>query len=210
MSVATPVEIEIELPPQTIGSIIRRNIPAFLGLGFILLLGMTLFLLITRGTIRPNQQASGSWSLEGGQRTAEMIRGLLPWKRENGEEPAESSLKPYRLIPISDLARQLFPEPISIDRREVILGSKAGEKTLTIEHPSVIPRHTRIAVLDDGRCQVFDYGSAAGTWINYQQISESKSHFINDGDIIHIGEAAFRFQIIPDLKGPRPGEEKPS
>jgi predicted component of type VI protein secretion system len=44
----------------------------------------------------------------------------------------------------------------------------------------------------------------AGTWINYQDIPPSSPHVLKDGDIINIGEAAFRYQV---RNGPNPPEE---
>lgn len=210
MSVATPVEIVIELPPQTLWDIITRNAPAIAGLGFILLVGVALFVMIARGTIQPKERQKNPWFILQSRRTAEYIRRLLTRSSESEELTVPSSIQPYRLIPINDLSRELFPEPISVHQKEISLGSVPGQGRIRIQHPSIIPEHARITAREDGDYQIHDAGSAAGTWLNYQQIAGSKSHFLTDGDIIHIGEAAFRFQIIPELQPPLYTEESNS
>jgi hypothetical protein len=199
MSLATPVDIQIELPPQTLGNIINRNGPALAGLAFILLLGMSLFILIARGNIQPTDQNPMSWILDQGRRTAGMIRGILSSPKPPGEEHKQTDLQPYRLIPISDLSQELFTEPISVHQQNIILGNKEGEGLIRIQHPSINAEHTRITIREDSSYQVTDLGATAGTWINYQQISRAETHLIKDGDMIHIGEAAFRFQTTSTM-----------
>lgn len=200
MSVSTPIEIVLELPPQKISSIISRNAAAFLGLGLILLLGMTLFVLITRGTIHPGEKGSLPWIVSQGRRTAVFFRRMLAPDRAGADQAPGRPTHPYRLIPISDVSQQMFAEPITVAKDDLILGSRPGSDLIRIPHPSVIAEHSRITIEEDGRCQIRDLGSTAGTWINYQQIAAPKAHFLKDGDIIHIGEAAFRFQIIPRIQ----------
>jgi hypothetical protein len=177
-------------------------------LGLILLLGMALFLLIARGTIHPSQGQELPWIVSQGRRTAAFIRTVLNPNRAQDGSPGEVSSQPYRLIAISDVSQQLFPEPIPVYQAEITLGSRKGDGRITIEHPSIIAEHTRIKALEGGHYQVTDLGAAAGTWINYQQISGPKPHLIKDGDIIHIGEAAFRFQIIARIQAPLQNEER--
>ncbi len=208
VSLPTPVEIVLEQPPESLGLIVRRNLPAFAGLAFILLLGLTLFLLITRGSIRPSAQKKTPWFITQSRRTASALRNALQPTRGQSKDPPEISNWPYRLIPINEASQVLFPEPISVYNKEITLGSLEGENRIVIQHPSVIPEHARILTLDDESYQIKDLGAAGGTWINYQQISGPKPQTIRDGDIIHIGEAAFRFQIIPRIQTPLQSEDK--
>ena len=59
----------------------------------------------------------------------------------------------------------------------------------------------------DGNYQIIDHGSTAGTWINYQQITSPDPQFLKDGDIIHIGEAVFRFQKMEATEPPQNSKE---
>ncbi len=108
-------------------------------------------------------------------------------------EPVEISS--YRLIPVNDLSQRLFSAPIQINKTSITLGSANLENGIRIKHPSIMPEHARISLGKKDLFQLTDLGSVAGSWINYQQINPSSPHVIKDGDIINIGEAAFRFQI---------------
>jgi len=137
-----------------------------------------------------------------------LVRKILPGKNNNLQESPNLIIGPYRLIAINDISQQLFPEPIRVNANELTIGSSLPGNGIQIKHPSVIKEHARINFLDDKKYQITDLGSTAGTWINYQQIKSSKPQFLKDGDIIHIGEAIFRFQVMPRIETPLETEEK--
>lgn len=194
LSIETPIEIEVILPPLEFWDIVRNNIPALLGLTLILLLGLTLFGLISREQIRPGGKRLITWSKSLGNRIVRFIKDLFRSRNQPQEaEPLEVSS--YRLIPVNDLSQQLFSAPIQINKPSITLGSANLENGIRIKHPSIMPEHARITLQQKDLFQLTDLGSVAGTWINYQQINPSSPHAIKDGDIINIGEAAFRFQI---------------
>jgi len=194
LSLETPIEIEVIRPSQDIWEVVKKNGPALLGLALILLLGLTLFVLISRGKIKPRDKRGSSWLKKQGNQAAAFIKQTL--KRRN-PPPGSKDLaySPYRLIAVNDISRELFPEPIQINQALITLGSVKAENVIRIQHPSIIPEHTRISAEGKKDFQIIDLGSAAGTWVNYEQIPPSIPHTIKDGDIINIGEAAFRFQI---------------
>ena len=195
LSVETPIEIEVLLPAQDMWDIARKNSPALLGLMVILLLGLTLFVLINRGRIRPGNNRVLGWIKNQGNRAVGIIQGMSLFKKQPPRSQQAREISPYRLIPVNDISRQLFAEPLQIDQPTITLGNSKREDVIRIQHPSIIPEHARISSPDEKQYQIIDLGSTAGTWINYQQITPSSPHTIKDGDIINIGEAAFRFQL---------------
>ena len=68
--------------------------------------------------------------------------------------------------------------------------------------------NARPGKLGDIRWPITDEGSPAGTWVNYKQIISNKPHPLKDGDIIHIGEAGFRYQVIDRVSNLPITEEK--
>ena len=102
----------------------------------------------------------------------------------------------YRLIPVSDVAQKLITEPIQIWENKVIFGNDPAEEIINIQHSSIAMVHTQITIKTNGDILIKDEGANAGTWINYKQILGSKPQPIKDGDIIHIGEAGFRIQVL--------------
>jgi hypothetical protein len=210
LSVETPVEIKVIVPPPDLISIIRDNAPALAGLAVILLAGLALFIFISKGRIQPGvtnifQSISSKWVQSTKSRT--LIRKILPGKNDNTRDNP-SSIKPYRLIAINQISQQLFPEPIRVDDNEIKIGSSLPGKGIQVQHPSVIKIHASITCLEDEKFQIIDHGSTAGTWINYQQIKSGEPQFLKDGDIIHIGEAIFRFQVMTRMETPLVTEEK--
>ena len=195
ISVETPIEVQVIQPAQNLGDIAMKNGPALLALAIILLVGLVLVGLISRGTIRPGNVQLISWIKIQGSQAVGFIKRVFssPGKAEVPSQ--EQKAKPYRLVPVSDLSQRLFAQPIQIDQPEITLGSANREGLIRIQHSSIIPEHARITAMEGDLYQITDFGSTAGTWINYHQIPPSTPHLIKDGDIINIGEAAFRFQI---------------
>jgi hypothetical protein len=123
--------------------------------------------------------------------------------------PAESSLSPSetaaRLIPlIPQLIPLLADEAKANPKKPVIrlvdidttIGSDAAQVTLVLDHPTISPRHARIHRTPQGTLILADLGSERGTWVNYAPVS-SKGTVLQNNDLIHFGEAAYRFELIP-------------
>jgi len=211
LSVETPVEIEVIVPAPDITNIIRANAPALAGLAVILLAGLALFVFVSQGRIQPGvtnlfHSISSAWAQFTKSRT--LIKKILPGKSPDNQKDSSLPVTPYRLIAINDISQQIFPEPIKVDENEIKIGRALSGKGIQIQHPSVIKIHSSITCLEDGEFHITDLGSTAGTWINYQQIQSGKSQFLKDGDIIHFGEAIFRFQVMTRKGTPLVTEEK--
>ncbi|MCJ7735597.1 MAG: FHA domain-containing protein, partial [Anaerolineales bacterium] len=211
LSVETPIEVKLEVPPPNIYEILSKNGPAFAGLAVILLLGISLFTLVFRGKIQPRDRNDFT------QLIKNISRGFIPdmiikkhksGKRNSSDPLPESKILSYRLIPINDVSRLLFPSPIIVGKSELLLGNNKSEDVFHIDHPSVIKEHARITIYPEGDYKITDLGSAAGTWINYQQTLRADPQILKDGDIINIGEACFRFQVIEKMEASSISKEK--
>jgi len=203
-SIQTPVEVIIDIPPPSINKILADNTPAFAGLALVLILGMLLFILISRGTIKPEFKYGLNRFFRNGGKEKNNTSQLKKIS-QNGEFIGGSGdlnsleikkQKAFRLIPINDVLQQQVPEPIQGGEDDVILGNDPSPGIINIPHPSVAKQHARITIQPDGEFIITDEGSPAGTWINYKQILSNKPHPLKDGDIIHIGEAGFRYQLM--------------
>jgi len=211
LSVETPIEIMVIIPPPNITTIIGNNAPALAGLAVILLAGLALFIFISQGRIKPGMNTifqTISSNLVKLSKSRTLIKKILPAGKTEVEEGSAEERSSFRLIAINDLSQLLFPEPIRIDDQEIKIGSSLPGPGISIKHPSVIKEHATITSQEDDRFQITDHDSTAGTWINYQQISSGEPQFLKDGDIIHIGEAVFRFQVMARKGNPLVTEEK--
>ena len=203
-SIQTPVEIIIDIPPPSISTILADNAPAFAGLALVLILGMLLFILISRGTIKPEFKfgINQFFRKDGkGQNNTSQLKKITQNGAFSGDSGDPDSLKinkqkAFRLVPINEVLQQQVPGLIRGGEDDVILGNDPSPGIINIPHPSVAKQHARITIQPDGEFVITDEGSPAGTWINYKQILPNKPHPLKDGDIIHIGEAGFRYQLM--------------
>jgi hypothetical protein len=86
---------------------------------------------------------------------------------------------------------------IRVAAREVVLGSDAAGVDVIVADPSVALRHARIVHMPDGSAWVFDLGSTAGTWLNYEEIPR-EGRALREGDRLNLGRAAFRIRLAGD------------
>jgi hypothetical protein len=210
LSLQTPIEVKVEIPPPDLGTIVSNNALALGGLAVILLIGIFLFVLISGGRIQPSDPI-GRRSLINKAASRSGVRKSLPSRKDPqyvGDDALMKDFIPYRLIPINDISQQLFPEPIRIIQPEIFLGNDPGANQVHIDHHSIVRKHAQISLGRGNKHQIKDFGSPVGTWINYQQIPVSKFQLLKDGDIINIGEAGFRFQIITTISPESSTQEK--
>jgi hypothetical protein len=85
---------------------------------------------------------------------------------------------------------------IEITAPDVIVGRDPQSAGIVLDDPSVSPRHGRIVRMGDGRPWVFDMGSAAGSWKNFEEIPPEGAS-LREGDRLNFGRAAFRVRLKP-------------
>jgi len=122
----------------------------------------------------------------------------------------ESFNEPMQLMPqLVPLSGDVLMEPqkksaIHLINIDITVGSDPKQANLVLDHPSVSALHARIRRSTQGTLILADLGSETGTWINYAPVSK-KGTVLQNNDLIHFGEAAYRFELIPvRLKKNRP------
>lgn len=109
-------------------------------------------------------------------------------------------------VPVSESAARTAASAIPLTKREVTLGSDPRRANFSIKSPSVSELHARIVQTPEGRFQIFDAGSVAGTWVNYGPVPAAGLN-LHHGDIIHLGQTVFRFELAnPPEEGSQPAE----
>jgi hypothetical protein len=86
--------------------------------------------------------------------------------------------------------------PIAIGAKDVIIGRDPQAAAVVLSDPSVSPRHARIVRMGDGTPWVFDLGSVAGTWRNFEEVPPEGAA-LREGDRLNFGRAAFRVRLKP-------------
>ena len=92
--------------------------------------------------------------------------------------------------------------PIPILEKDMTFGTDPVQSIRVLDDPSISPLHARIKQRPDG-FYIYDHGSVAGTWVNYEPVTREGRRLAH-GDRIHLGQLMYRF----DLKQP-PAEPEP-
>ena len=93
--------------------------------------------------------------------------------------------------------------PIPVLEKEMTFGTDPVQSLRVLDDPSISPLHARIKRNGDGAFHIYDHGSVAGTWVNYEPVTREGRRLAH-GDWIHFGQLMYRF----DLNRP-PAEPEP-
>ncbi len=116
------------------------------------------------------------------------IRGIVRRKRTPPEPPAET----YAVLEELGGGGRRF----EIAAADVIIGRDPKAARIVLDDPSVSPRHGRIVRMGDGIPWVFDLGSTAGSWKNFEEIPPEGAS-LREGDRLNFGRTAFRVRLRP-------------
>jgi hypothetical protein len=182
-SISHPIDIIVETPPSglaalrpALGSIVAAL--AVLIAGVVLAVGL---INMGRGRRESSTPAKGS-SLWGG---SSLRRAGLRSKQSS--HPIEAYL-----IPVDAEGNE--GDLIPLTGVDFIFGSDPSMTSAPLLDPSVAGIHARLTRQAAGDYLLRDQGSVAGTWINYELVSD-EGYFLKHGDLIHIGRQVFRFRL---------------
>jgi pSer/pThr/pTyr-binding forkhead associated (FHA) protein len=51
---------------------------------------------------------------------------------------------------------------------------------------------------------LLDQNSTAGTWVNYEALTDKTQRLLQHGDIIHLGQLSYRFMLRKPPEKPKP------
>ncbi|MGD8812904.1 MAG: FHA domain-containing protein [Anaerolineales bacterium] len=189
-------QIFVDVPPPPSGlSALRPALSSLLAALAVLVAGVVLavtLLNLSQRSKRTERQKEQPAS----RSTTRLKRASL--HAPDAVQPAEAYLAP---LEPSEQELQVIP----LTGAELTLGKDASLAAFPIEDPSVSSLHARLIRSASGRYLLRDQGSVAGTWVNYEAISE-QGRELQHGDVIHLGRVAFRFQY----KDPPPTRKTPS
>jgi hypothetical protein len=125
-------------------------------------------------------------------------------------EPASSNTKPQlknpqamktpaRLISMGGESAPSINLSFNLSTHGNLIGSDTVRCDIILTGPTISPVHTEIFCDAAQNYSVADRGSAAGTWLNYAPVSAQGARLEN-GDLVHIGATAFRFELTDGKK----------
>jgi pSer/pThr/pTyr-binding forkhead associated (FHA) protein len=88
---------------------------------------------------------------------------------------------------------------VPLSRTELTLGSDPREAMVIVDDPSVSGLHARLVQEEEGKYRLFDAGSQAGTWVNFQPVLP-EGVLLQHEDCIHLGRVMYRFDCTQPEK----------
>ncbi|HSK66893.1 MAG TPA: FHA domain-containing protein, partial [Anaerolineales bacterium] len=93
--------------------------------------------------------------------------------------------------------------PIPVLEKEMTFGTDPVQSVRVLDDPSISPLHARIKRNGDGAFHIYDHGSVAGTWVNYEPVTREGRRLAH-GDRIHLGQLMYRFELNQPPAEPEP------
>jgi hypothetical protein len=93
--------------------------------------------------------------------------------------------------------------PIPVIEKEMTFGTDPVQSLRVLDDPSISPLHARIKRNGEGAFHIYDHGSVAGTWVNYEPVTREGRRLAH-GDRIHFGQLLYRFDLNQPMAEPEP------
>ena len=84
--------------------------------------------------------------------------------------------------------------PVELPAGNVTLGREAGAVDVVVDGPGVSRLHARIRRDEAGAYWLYDEGSGAGTFLNYEQLGLAPRP-LQHGDVVQLGRVTLRFRL---------------
>ena len=112
-----------------------------------------------------------------------------PWTRTERWQDA-----PAYLTRLGAGGEPVTGHPIPLIEKEITFGTDPVQAAHVLDHPSVAALHARLKRTDGGDFLLFDNNTVAGTWVNYDPISED-GRILRHGDVVNFGQLMYRFSL---------------
>jgi hypothetical protein len=209
-SMGIPVTLTVIQPPRGIQALLARYRP-YLVLGAIGLAGIALVVILLRGK-------AGGELFKTGREKRKRFEDPLTQPVPALTEPPTSPIKKQKTSPRRASWLQLQPKaprlpeapaylkrltnggepasilPIPVLEKDMTFGTDPVQSVYVLDDPSISPLHARIKRTPEGGFLIYDHGSVAGTWVNYEPVTREGRRLMH-GDRIHFGQLMYRFDL---------------
>lgn len=217
-SIATPISLTVIQPPGGIEGFLGRY-REYLVPGAIGLAGLALLVILLRGRVGnqlfkkrrarrktfedPLTQpvvAITEPRVAATKKSKTVPRRSIWFRPQTGKRVPDA---PAYLTRLTSGGEPATAAPIPVLEKEMTFGTDPVQSLRVLDDPSISPLHARIKRNGDGAFHIYDHGSVAGTWVNYEPVTREGCRLAH-GDRIHFGQLMYRF----DLNQP-PAEREP-
>ena len=207
-SMGIPITLTVMQPPTGIQALLARY-RSYLVLGAIGLAGLALLVILLRGKI-------GGELFKGRRATRRRFEDPLTQPvvalteppvsatKKSKTEPRRASwlqAKPNRvaeapayLIRLTNGGEPASVSPVPVAETDMTFGTDPVQSMRVLDDLSISPLHARIKKTEDGGFIIYDHGSVAGTWVNYEPVPREGRRLVH-GDRIHFGQLFYRFDL---------------
>src|SRR5215216_2136338 len=207
-SISIPITMTVIQPPRGIRALFGRYssyiVLGAIGLAGLLLLGILLRGRTNIGLFRRRKEARQRFEDPLTQPVHAVTEPPASATKKSKTEPrknAKLQIKPTRvvdapayLIRLTNSGEPASAAPIPLFEKDMTFGTDPVQSKRVLDDPSISPLHARIKQTDDGNFIIYDHGSIAGTWVNYDPITREGQRLAH-GDQIHFGQLVYRFDM---------------
>ena len=216
-SIGIPVTLTVVQPPRGIRAFLARY-RSYVVIGAIALAGLALLGILLRGraggpSTRDRRETRKRFEDPLTQPVVSLTEPPVSATKKSKTEPRRTGWlqpKPARvaeapayLIRLTNGGEPASVSPIPVLEKDMTFGTDPVQSKRVLDDASISPLHARIKQTDDGNFIIYDHGSVAGTWVNYEPVMRDGCRLVH-GDRIHFGQLVYRF----DLSRP-PAESEP-
>lgn len=207
-SMGIPTTLTVTQPPGGIQALLARY-RSYLVLGAIGLAGLALLVILLRGRV-------GGELFKGRRATRKRFEDPLTQPVVALTEPPISATKkskteprragwlqarpsrmaeaPAYLIRLTNGGEPASVSPIPVAETDMTFGTDPVQSMRVLDDLSISALHARIKQAEDGGFIIYDHGSVAGTWVNYEPVPREGCRLAH-GDRIHFGQLFYRFDL---------------
>ncbi len=211
-SMSLPVTLTVVQVPRGIQALLARY-RSYLVLGAITLAGLALFGILLRGRVSTNllrgrRAARKRFEDPLTQPVAALTEPPAPATKKSKTEPRRArpgwllaTHKPSRvpeapayLVRLINGGEPSSTLPIPLLEKDMTFGTDPVQSMRVLDDASISPLHARIKQTEDGGFMIYDHGSVAGTWVNFEPVTREGYRLVH-GDRIHFGQLIYRFDL---------------
>jgi hypothetical protein len=208
-SMGIPVSLTVIQPPRGIQALLGRY-RSYLVLGAIGLAGLALLVILLRGVV-------GGGLFNKRRQTRKQFEDPLTQPVVALTEPPVSATKKSRTVPrkavwfrpkpasrvpeapayltrLTNGGEPASASPIPVLGKEMTFGTDPVQCMRVLDDPSISSLHARIKLTEDGSFLIYDHGSVAGTWVNFEPVTREGRRLAH-GDRINFGQLMYRFDL---------------
>ena len=220
-SIGIPVSLTVILPPRGIQAFLGRY-RDYLVMGAIGLAGLALVIILLRGVLGGvlfKRRRAARKHFEDPLTQPVVVPSELPAVSAKNAKKSKTAPRrtiwfrprpairlpdaPAYLIRLTNGGEPASVAPIPVIDKEMTFGTDPVQSLRVLDDPSISPLHARIKRNGEGAFHIYDHGSVAGTWVNYEPVTREGRRLAH-GDWIHFGQLMYRFDLNQPPTEPEP------